>query len=381
MTDSADLTMTPIDISSFADAVNSRTERLTRHAQKQKVFGWFCTYTPIELIHAAGFLPVRIYGGTIRVEQAGSLVPNFVCPYMRTSLERALRGEYKYLSGVIQGYTCDTPCGMMSIWQENTGPGLFHTIPLPYNSGPGARTFYGRSLNELIDKLAMLGGKATPASLERSLDLYAEIRRKLLGLYELRLRHIFVPPAGDFYTVLEAGFCLPPEEYLALLTNLTGAVGNLKAAAPGGIPVLVSGSLVEQLWIFDLIEAAGGRVVGDDLCNGYRCYEPADGVGADPMERLIDRYIRRFPCPARSTIQDRVPRVKELVEKSGARGVIFLFQKFCTPHLADYPALAGELKNNGLPVLLMEMDESGNIEGQLKTRFGAFFEMIAGQNG
>ena len=372
------MTGTPIDISPFREAVNNRTERLNRHAQKQKVFGWFCTYTPIELIYAAGFLPVRIYGGTIRVEQAGSLVPNFVCPYMRTSLERALRGEYKYLSGVIQGYTCDTPCGMMNIWQENTGPGLFHTIPLPYNSGPAARTFYRHSLNELIDKLATMGGKVTPASLERSLDLYAEIRIKLLNLYELRLRRIFVPPVSDFYTVIEAGFSLPPEEYLALLTNLTGALGSIKAAAPGGIPVLVSGSLVEQLGIFNLLEAAGGRVVADDLCNGYRYCQPADGSGADSMERLIDRYIRRFPCPARSTVEDRVPQVRELVEKSGAKGVIFLLQKFCTPHLADYPALASELKNNNLPVLLIEMDESGNIEGQLKTRFGAFFEMIGG---
>ncbi|MCX5997969.1 MAG: 2-hydroxyacyl-CoA dehydratase family protein [Chloroflexi bacterium] len=118
--------------------------------------------------------------------------------------------------------------------------------------------------------------------------------------------------------------------------------------------------------------------MADDLCNGYRFCEPADGSGKDPMERLIDRYIHRFPCPARATIEDRVPRVRELVERSGARGVIFLFQKFCTPHLADYPALAAELKNGGIPVLLVEMDESGNIEGQLKTRFEAFFEIIGG---
>jgi benzoyl-CoA reductase/2-hydroxyglutaryl-CoA dehydratase subunit BcrC/BadD/HgdB len=216
------------------------------------------------------------------------------------------------------------------------------------------------------------------ASLERSLDLYAEIRRKLLHLYELRLQHILMPQASDFYTVLEAGYSLPPEEYLALLTNLTGALDNRAAIQDNGLPVLVSGSLVEQLWIFDLLEAAGGRVVADDLCNGYRYCQPADGVGADPMDRLIDRYMRRFPCPARSTVEERVPRVKELVEKSGAGGVIFLFQKFCTPHLADYPALAAELKNEGIPVLLVEMDESGNIEGQLKTRFGAFFEMIRG---
>ncbi|MCX6002678.1 MAG: 2-hydroxyacyl-CoA dehydratase family protein [Chloroflexi bacterium] len=378
MADSSGLTMMPIDTGPFVEAVKNRTERLIRHAEKQKVFGWFCTYTPIELIHAAGFLPVRIYGGTIRVEQAGSLVPNFVCPYMRTSLERALRGEYRYLSGVIQGYTCDTPCGMMNIWEENTGLGLFHTVPLPYNASEGARAFYRHTLNELTGKLAEAGGKTGPASLQRSLDLYAEIRKSLLRLHELRARDMFVRPARDFYTIAEAGFSLPPEDYLTYLTGLIGALDYKKAAPAGGIPVLVSGSIVEQMWIFDLIEVAGGKVVADDLCNGYRFCEPADGPGKDPIERLIDRYMHRFPCPARSTIEDRVPRVRELVERSGARGVIFLFQKFCTPHLADYPALAGELKNSGIPVLLVEMDESGNIEGQLKTRFQAFFEIIGG---
>jgi benzoyl-CoA reductase/2-hydroxyglutaryl-CoA dehydratase subunit BcrC/BadD/HgdB len=378
MMDSSRLNMTSIDFGPFKDAVNNRSDRLTRHAEKQKVLGWFCTYTPIELIHAAGFLPVRIYGGTITVERAGNLVPNFVCPYMRTSLERALRGEYKYLSGVIQGYTCDISCGMMNIWEANTGIGLFHTVPLPYNTGESARAFYRNTLNELIDKLAGAGGSIDSTTLGRSLDLYAEIRHNLLKLHELRLKNIFVPSASDFYTIMEAGFSLPPEEYLKLLTNLTGALDGQKAISVKGIPVLVSGSLVEQMWIFDLLEATGGRVVADDLCNGYRYCDPADGSGANPIDLLIDRYMHRFPCPSRSTIEDRVPRVRELVEKSGAKGVIFLFQKFCTPHLADYPALSEALRNDDIPVLSIEMDESGNIEGQLKTRFGAFFEMIAG---
>jgi len=42
----------PIDLGHFAEAVTNRTERLFRHAEKQKVFGWFCTYTPIELIQS-----------------------------------------------------------------------------------------------------------------------------------------------------------------------------------------------------------------------------------------------------------------------------------------------------------------------------------------
>jgi benzoyl-CoA reductase/2-hydroxyglutaryl-CoA dehydratase subunit BcrC/BadD/HgdB len=144
------------------------------------------------------------------------------------------------------------------------------------------------------------------------------------------------------------------------------------------VPVLVSGSLVEQMWIFDLLEAAGGRVVADDLCNGYRFCQPADGTGSGPMDRLIDRYMHHFPCPSRSNVNDRIARFMLLIERSAAKGVVFLFQKFCTPHLADYPALSEELKKEGIPSLLVEMDESGNIEGQLKTRFEAFFEITGG---
>ncbi len=378
MTDSIGDTRFRTGLGPFVEAVKNRTERLSRHAEKQKVFGWFCTYTPIELIHAAGFLPVRVHGGMIRIENAGSLVPNFMCPYMRTSLERALRGEYKYLSGVIQGYTCDVPCGLMNIWEENIGHGLYYTIPLPYNDNASARLFYRQTLNELVDKLAMVGGKVSLTSLERSLDLYRDLRNNLLRLHELRFQDRLALKASDFYTIAEAGFSLPPEEYNSYLADLIASLGDNKTTSTRGIPVLVSGSIVEQMWIFDLLEAAGGRVVADDLCNGYRFCEPADGTGADPMERLIDRYIHHFPCPARSNVNDRIVRFRELLHRSGAKGVVFIFQKFCTPHLADYPALADELKKDGVPVLRVEIDESGNIEGQLKTRFQAFFEIIGG---
>ncbi|MBM3148475.1 MAG: 2-hydroxyacyl-CoA dehydratase [Chloroflexi bacterium] len=367
--------MSPIDLSPFVDAVQERAERLRQYAEKQKVFGWFCTYTPIELIHAAGFLPVRIYGGATPIKLASTLVPDFVCPYMRTSLERALRGEYKYLSGIIQGYTCDTPCGIINIWEENAGPGLFHSVPLPYNTTESAISFYRQTLTELIQKLASYGGKTDADSLERSLDLYRDIRNCLLHLHQLRFQNRLALSAGEFYTVAEAGFSLPPDVYLKHLHNLISALGE-ENTRNIGIPVIVSGSLLEDTTVFDLIESAGGKVVADDLCNGYRFCYPADGVGADPTERLIDRYMHRFPCPSRSVIGDRVNHVKELIKQSGAAGAIFLFQRFCTPHLADYPALADELKKDGIPVLQVETDETVSNRGQLKTRFEAFFEMI-----
>jgi benzoyl-CoA reductase/2-hydroxyglutaryl-CoA dehydratase subunit BcrC/BadD/HgdB len=44
--------------------------------------------------------------------------------------------------------------------------------------------------------------------------------------------------------------------------------------------------------------------------------------------------------------------------------------------LADYPALSEKLKNNKIPSILIEMDETWQMEAQLKTRLESFFEMM-----
>jgi benzoyl-CoA reductase/2-hydroxyglutaryl-CoA dehydratase subunit BcrC/BadD/HgdB len=66
----------------------------------------------------------------------------------------------------------------------------------------------------------------------------------------------------------------------------------------------------------------------------------------------------------------------DLARRSGARGVVFLIQKFCTPHLTDIPILGRELKEAGLPSLVIEMEETGVMEGQTATRLQGFFEMM-----
>jgi len=372
-------------IAPFEEAINKREERLARHAEKQRIIGWFCTYTPIEMIHAAGFLPVRIRGGETSIERTNDLVPSFICPYMRASLERGLRGEYRYLSGIVQGYSCDVTCGVVDIWKENIGNGLYHTIPLPYNNNPGARKYFRESLNELSGKLTGIGGKFSQTILAKSLNLYGDIRATLIKLHELRLEGRLPFSARQFYTVAEAGFSLPPVDYLAHLSILLAELPNVtedgaeeSSLRGNGVQVLVSGSLIENMNIYDLLEEAGLHIIADDLCSGYRFCDPVDGEGADRLERLIDRYMNRFPCPSRSYFQDRVPRLIQRVKDSGARGIILILQKFCTPHLADYPALTVELKNAGIPSLLVELEESGGAPGQLKTRFEAFREMIHG---
>jgi benzoyl-CoA reductase subunit C len=207
------------------------------------------------------------------------------------------------------------------------------------------------------------------------MDLYAHIRLLVNNLYDLRYQHRLPMTAREFLFVVNAYFVTPPERYLRMLEDLMEALPD-EAPANTGIPVLVSGSLVEDPEFLNFIEESGGLVVADDLCTGYRAFNPVDGHGSDPLDRLMDRTMNHFPCPTRSSAEDRIPRLLGLMERSGAKAVVFLIQKFCTPHLGDHPTLKAELNRLTIPSILIEIEEAGTMEGQNKTRLVGFFEML-----
>ncbi len=360
----------------FDDIVRNMDQELqTLVSEGKRLIGYFCTYTPVELIHASGFIPVRIMGETETIEKAYTLIPEFICPYMRKVVERGLSGSYKCLDGLVQGYTCDAACGVANIWEANMGADLFHILPLPYVDQLESRSFLRSGLEDLSEILKHAGGDFSLERLACSLDIYGKIRTLMSELYELRYEHRLPLSAEDFLTIVQAGFITTPERYLSMLKELIGALPE--TCDPGnGLPILVSGSIIEETKVLRILEESGGWVVADDLCTGMRNFVPAYGHGIDPMDQLIDRFMNRFPCPSRTSAEERLPRLLDLITHSKARAVVFIFQKYCTPHLGDYPFLNEALKDKGIPSIMVELDETGIMESQLKTRLEGFFEMI-----
>ena len=78
----------------FKATLDSSSETLSGLAHSgRRIFGYFCTYTPIEVVDACGWIPVRISGGPDPPEKPCSRVPDFMSPYMKRFLENALSGE------------------------------------------------------------------------------------------------------------------------------------------------------------------------------------------------------------------------------------------------------------------------------------------------
>ena len=96
-----------------------------------KVMGTLCTYVPLEIVYAAGMLPVRILG-THEVQDVTDryLFPT-VCPFCRDALAQGLKGRYDYLDGLSMGRTCSHIQGTFDNWRNYIPTPLIYYIWFP----------------------------------------------------------------------------------------------------------------------------------------------------------------------------------------------------------------------------------------------------------
>ncbi|MBC8248998.1 MAG: 2-hydroxyacyl-CoA dehydratase, partial [Anaerolineales bacterium] len=81
-----------------------------------RAMGYFCTYVPEEIIHAAGFAPLRILSGREIPSRADAHLQSYTCALCRSALDQALRGNLSFLQGVVFPHTCDTIQALADIW-------------------------------------------------------------------------------------------------------------------------------------------------------------------------------------------------------------------------------------------------------------------------
>jgi bzd-type benzoyl-CoA reductase N subunit len=341
----------------------------------RRALGYLCSYAPEEIIHAAGFVPLRIVPGGPASPRADAHLQSYTCSLARGCLERSLTGELDFLAGVAFSHTCDTMQCLADVWREG-GPGKWVgwlVQPVTLDS-PHARSYLVAELKRFAASLeGPFGAAVTDEALRASIAAYNANRRLLADLHARRGSL----SAVDLWQATNAAMLLPPEEFQRL-AKLAYPGPGLSDAKPRGVGLVLSGATLDDPAILSLIQDLGARVVGDDLCNGERYYDTLVSETGDPWEALAERYLRRVPCPCKHAGLDaREKHLLGLVRERGAQGVVFVHKKFCEPHAWDYPPLAAALKQAGIPHLLLETEATTPL-GVVRTRIEAFLEMLEG---
>jgi len=367
----------------------------------RKVVGTLCSYAPEEIILAAGAHPVRLFGSGEKIRLAEAHLQSYCCSLVRGALEDALAGRLAFLDGIVFPHTCDSIQRLSDIWRLNIDRCFHMDLVLPVKlDTDSARGYFlavlARFRLELAEKI---GAAISDDDLRGAIRLANRIRTALMRIDALRSERPGILNGSDFHALTRAAMIMDRMRAAALLEEAAGelekrsavqeAAGAVKAGAEakrseakgaaGRDPkrIVLSGGVCNHPDVYTVVEEAGGRVVGDDLCTGSRFFSGLVDETAEPIAAIARRYMERVVCPAKHRgLTDRADNLVRLVGEERARGVVFLLLKFCDPHAFDYPYLKEALEKVGIPSMAVEVEDRLPADGQLRTRFEAFVEMI-----
>jgi benzoyl-CoA reductase subunit C len=349
-----------------------------------KAIACFPVYAPVELIHAAGMLPVGLSGAGDRldIQHADARFGSFICSIVKTTLEMGLTGRLEPFDGFLFSSICDSARNLCFVMKRNFPKMYVDFLHLPHNpSSPAAAQFLAGEYRRILRDLERMGGcRVNDDTLRHSITLYNRNRARIRELYQLRTRHPEQAPVWELYQLIRTGNFLPVEEHTAQLEAALAQFRSRSAKQRDSIRIVVEGSFCEQppLALIRLIEDAGCYIVDDDFVIGQSWFESDVPTEGDPLQALATSYLDRSVYS--SVRHDfRKPRWDGLVEKvrrTKADAVLFLIAKFCEPAYFDYVPYKQELEGAGIPHLQMEFEEKSFTFDRLRTEVETFVESL-----
>jgi benzoyl-CoA reductase/2-hydroxyglutaryl-CoA dehydratase subunit BcrC/BadD/HgdB len=299
-----------------------------------------------------------------------------------------VKGKYDFLSGMVVPHACDSMVRSYSAWSYSLEFPYFHFINIPTVCDESSFDFFNAELGTFKKSLeAFIGNEITDRDLVAAIRLHNENRDKARALYEFRKVDPPLISGTEITMVLTVGSGLPVTEANALFDGVLAEIGQRKESPlKRGPRILLDGACVDNIDLVKIVEASGGTVVADAICNGARDYFPRTEVGRDPIDALSHRYLGKINCPktyrkneAGTFEGDSAARFGDIgayAKEFKVDGAILYVYKYCDPFGFEVPARKAYYESINVPLLYLEDVYSAGTIGQLKTRIQAFLEMI-----
>jgi len=370
----------PVEV--YRDVVEDRaypTVREWRDRTGRGAVGCFPVYAPVELAHAAGMLPVGLFGGGNRVDiaHADSRFQSFICSIVKSTLELGFIGALDVFDALMFQSICDPARNLASVQSRNFPQRPVVYVHLPQNmSSPAVIDYLASEHRRVGAELASVAVRSPDDDdLRSSIAAYDAVRAALRELYALRALAPEKLGTGDLYALARLATLMDPLEVAPVLRRELAVAEARDERPKDRIRVVLVGSFCEQppLELIESLEAAGCYIVDDDFLLGWRWFHRAVDPAGDPYAALARAYVDGSVHA--STKHDlRTPRAKALIDsavRNRADAVIFLGAKFCEPGLFDYVLYRKALEERGIPHLFLEFEEKmwlyDRIQGEVET--------------
>ncbi|MBR5283704.1 MAG: 2-hydroxyacyl-CoA dehydratase [Clostridia bacterium] len=347
--------------------------------------GTFCTYTPNEVIMAAGAIPVGLCSFSDEtIPDAEEDLPRNLCPLVKSSygFAKTQKCPFFYFSDLIVGETtCDGKKKMYEMLGEFKN---VHCMELPNRQSEMGRKLWREEVVKLKEKLeAQFGVEITEEKLREQVKLMNRNRLALREFYELQ--KLDPPPmAGlDLHSVLYgSSFKFNREQAIQDVQALTARIKKEYEEGARPIPkrprIMVTGCPIggNAMKVVRAIEENGGNVVCFENCSGAKSVDKLiDESNPDVYQAIADRYLD-IGCSVMTPDNNRLELMGRLLEEYKIDAVVEVVLQACHTYNVESYSIKRFVTEKGIPYMSMETDYSSADIGQINTRVGAFIEML-----
>ncbi|MBP3674224.1 MAG: 2-hydroxyacyl-CoA dehydratase [Oscillospiraceae bacterium] len=378
----------PADFESYPQARKAGFMRMKELKEKgAKVVGLFCSFVPLELVYAAGALPIGLCAFTDEpIPAAEANLPRNLCPLIKASYGFALTDTcpYFYFSDIIIGETtCDGKKKMFELLNEIKET---YVMQLPHSRDAASLEFWKGQIIAFQKKLEDFYGITITEEDIRKAIRQKNRERKVMKAY-LELGKLDPAPMSGYEmgTRVDAGsFSFDLDQRCDVIEKRTAEViadweANKKGKPSNRPRLLVTGcpNAGVREKIIRAVEELGADIVAFDTCNGIRDkVELVDESNPDVYEALAKKYLN-INCSVMSPNNSRLEYMAQMIDDYHIDGVIEIVLQSC--HTYDVEAFFVKrlvTEQKGKAYLNIETDYSQSDKGQINTRLAAFLETI-----
>ena len=324
----------------------------------------FTTTIPVEIIFAAGFVPVDLNNVFITSKSPHMYIshaedeglPRNSCNWIKGIYSAVMNGAADGVVAVTQG-DCSNTHALMELF---TSSGIkVHSFGYPFGvSDP--HSYLESQMMKLCSELKTDFEKVK--KIVSDIDL---VRRKLVILDELTIEtkvsgaenHLWLVSSTDFNGDY-VSFGRKLDRFLSVAKKRTPTNNSVRLGFIGVPPIFSN--------IYDFVASKHADVVYNEVQRHFSI----PYFHEDYVQRYLD-YT--YPYDVFKRIRD----IKEQIANRRIHGIIHYVQSFCYRQIQDVI-----IKNQiDVPVITIEGDEPGEIDARTKIRIESFIEMLRSKNG
>ncbi|WP_073998633.1 2-hydroxyacyl-CoA dehydratase subunit D [Anaerococcus urinomassiliensis] len=371
-------------LETFDHVAHSQREQIDKYLEEgKKVVGVFPYYAPEEIIHAAGAVPIEIWGGSGPIDLAKQYFPTFYYSLAMRCMEMALDGSLDGLSATMITTLDDT----LRPLSQNYKVAVGDKIPMIFlNHGQHRKEEFGITYNARLFKQAA-------EELKKALgidEIKDEDFKKTFEIYNKNraLKREFVKLAGDHRqtistkdrsNVIKSSYFMLKEEHNELLEDLVSQLREMPKEEWEGPRVVTSGVIADNEGLLEVLDEYKINIVDDDIAAESRGFKvDIDTSIEDPYRALSDQFARMDEDPILydPDITKRPKYVLNQALERDADACILFMMTFNDTEEMEYPSLKKAYDKAGVPLIKMGYDQTMSDFAQVRTQLETLADLV-----